>query len=147
MRLGDGGEIGVHVHVRQRPAGSGRQAAARTPNCSSDLNTLGMFPRISLRGARPQMQRGEEYRAGYTRKVGSRTYQVSAYRESVSNAALTIVAPGRPVYRRRYPARPVLRRFDLQRRQLSERRLHRRVTQNLGDTFSATLMYGSDGRA
>ena len=41
----------------------------------------------------PKIQRGENFELTYSRKVGSRTYQVSAYRESVSNAALSMVAP------------------------------------------------------
>ena len=57
------------------------------------MNTLGLFPRISLRDGRAQIQRGEDFELTYTRHMGSRTYQVSTYRENVSNAALSLVAP------------------------------------------------------
>jgi hypothetical protein len=57
------------------------------------LSTLGMFPRISMRDGRARVQRGEEFELTYTRKIGSRKLLVSASRESVSNAALSLVAP------------------------------------------------------
>jgi hypothetical protein len=58
-----------------------------------NLDTLSRFPRFSLRGGRARLQRGEEFEAAYSRKAGSRTYRVSAYHESVDNAALSMVAP------------------------------------------------------
>jgi len=59
-----------------------------------DLSTLAMFPRVSLVEGHARVQRGENYELSYTRKAGSgRTVQVSAYREAVTNAALTMSAP------------------------------------------------------
>jgi hypothetical protein len=58
-----------------------------------DLNSLGMFPRISVLGGRPKIQRGEEYEITYSRKIGSRTLHASAYREAVQNLALSLMAP------------------------------------------------------
>ena len=85
--LGDYGEIAfAYTSGDARPdlAGKGRMDA----DLQRDLNTLGLFPRISLRDGRAQIQRGQNFELTYTRKVGSRTYQVSTYRENVSNAAL-----------------------------------------------------------
>ena len=39
------------------------------------------------------MQRGEEFEVAYSRKIGSRKYSLSAYREAVRNAALMLTAP------------------------------------------------------
>ena len=89
--LGNAGELSfAYTSGDARPdlAGKGTDA-----DMQRELNTLGMFPRISLRDGRPRIQRGENFEVGYSRKLGSRTWQVSAYRESVSNATLSIVAP------------------------------------------------------
>jgi len=90
--LGENGEVSfAYTSGDARPdlAGSGQQDL----DLQRELSTLGLFPRISLRDSRPRIQRGQNFELTYTRQMGSRTYQVSTYRESVSNAALSIVAP------------------------------------------------------
>jgi len=90
--MGDAGEIEAAFSSGDaRPDMAGR--SREDTEFQQDLNSLGLFPRISLRDARPRIQRGQNIELSYTRKVGSRTYQVSVFRESVSNAALSIVAP------------------------------------------------------
>src|ERR1019366_5629703 len=87
--LGENGAVAfAYTSGDARPdlAGKGQQDA----DFQRELNTLGLFPRISLRDGRPRIQRGENFELTYTRKLGSRTYQVSTYRESVSNAALSL---------------------------------------------------------
>jgi hypothetical protein len=90
--LGGAGEVQITY-----TSGNARHDLDGGPNRDSDLqhglNTLGLFPRISLRDARPKIQRGEQYEVGYSRRAGSRTYKASAYHEVVRNAALSIVAP------------------------------------------------------
>jgi hypothetical protein len=110
-----------------------------------DLSTLGMFPRISVRGARPKVQRGEEYELGAAKRVGSRTYRVSAYRESVTNAALSMVAPAGF-----YAAGDILPDlfsgssiFNAGNYETAGYTAS--VTQALGEHLTATLMYGSLG--
>jgi hypothetical protein len=109
------------------------------------LNTLGMFPRISLRDGRPRIQRGENFEIGYSRKVGSRTWQVSMYRENITNAALSIVAPGGmfaegDILPDLFTGTATFNAGD-----------HRStgytaaVTQQLGEHISAMIMYGSTG--
>jgi Carboxypeptidase regulatory-like domain len=58
-----------------------------------DINALSLYPRLSLRDSRVRMQRGENFEIGYSIQRGSRTLRVGAYRERVSNASLTMVAP------------------------------------------------------
>jgi hypothetical protein len=110
-----------------------------------DLNTLAIFPRISLRGARPKIQRGEEFELAYTKRSGSRTYGLAAYREAISNAAVSIVAPDGL-----YSSGDILpdlfsgsSTFNAGNFQSSG--MTASVTQHVGDHFSAMLMYGSVG--
>jgi Carboxypeptidase regulatory-like domain/TonB dependent receptor len=58
-----------------------------------DLSSIGLFPRLSMLNARPQIQRGNEFEISYSRRAGSRRLDLSAYREVVSNAALSVVGP------------------------------------------------------
>ncbi len=76
-------------NARNDLAGSGAEDA----DLQRNLDALGRFPRFSMAGGRARLQRGEEFEAAYSRKAGSRTYRVSLYRESVTDAALSMVAP------------------------------------------------------
>ncbi|HUI56074.1 MAG TPA: TonB-dependent receptor [Bryobacteraceae bacterium] len=110
-----------------------------------NLNALGMFPRVSLRGTRPEIQRGTEYEITYSRKAGSRTYSLSAYHEAVTNAALTLVAPaglygGGDILPDVFSGNSI---FDAG--NFESTGYTAAVTQNLGEHFSATLMYGGLG--
>ncbi len=109
------------------------------------LNTLAIFPRISLLNGQSKVQRGQEYEIGYARTVGSRTYHVSAYRESVSNLALSMVSPagffsGTDVLPDLFSGNSIFNAggFDSVGYSAS-------VTQNLGEHVSATAIYGSTG--
>src|ERR1035438_6064410 len=84
--LGENGEVAFAFtsgDARPDLAGTGQQEA----DLQRELSTLGMFPRISLREGHARVQRGENFEMAYTRQVGSRGYQVSAYRERVSRSA------------------------------------------------------------
>jgi hypothetical protein len=110
-----------------------------------DLDTLALFPRVSLRDGHAKIQRGEEYEIAYSQRVGSRVYGVSAYHEHVTNAALSMVAP--PDFYSESDLLPDLfsgnATFDAGQYQSSGYTAS--VTQDLGDHFSATLIYGSMG--
>jgi hypothetical protein len=54
-----------------------------------NLATLALFPRVSLLAGRPEVQRSSNYELGYHRKFGSRAVSLAAYREVVSNTAVT----------------------------------------------------------
>jgi hypothetical protein len=130
-------------------SGNGRPdlagAVSQDGDLQRDLGTLGLFPRISLLGARPKIQRGEEYELTYSLKARSRTYQVSAYRESVTNAALSLVAPagmysGGDILPDLFSGNSIFDAGDYHSVGYTAA-----VTQNLGEHLSATLMYGSMG--
>jgi hypothetical protein len=61
---------------------------------SQDLSVLALFPRVSLRGGTARVQRAENFEIAYRKAVGSRSFSVGAYRESVTNAAVMMAAPG-----------------------------------------------------
>ena len=110
-----------------------------------DLSALGLFPRVSMRGGKSQVQRGDEYEVTYSRKVGSRTYSASVYHESVSNAALTLVGPagefsGADVLPDVFSDNSIFNAGNFQSTGVTAA-----VTQNLGDHVAITVMYGSVG--
>jgi len=110
-----------------------------------DLDTLGMFPRVSLLGGQTKIQRGEEFEAGYRQRVGSRTYNVSAYHESVINAALSMVAPAgmfasADVMPDLFSANSI---FNVGNYQSSG--FAAAVTQDVGDNVSISMMLDSTG--
>jgi hypothetical protein len=109
-----------------------------------DLSDLGLFPRVSLMGGQPRLQRGNDYEMSYTRTVGSRVYQLSAYHESVTNAALSMMAPeglySGDLLPDVFTGNAI---FDAGNYQSSG--YSAAVTQNLGQNVSATLMYGTMG--
>lgn len=140
----DGGQINItYTSGNARP----ELASASGPDMDlqQDLSTLGFFPRVSLRGARAKIQRGEEYEIGYTRKSGSRTYAMSAYHELVRNAALSMVAPdgmftGGDILPDVFTGNKV---FNIGNSENSG--FTAAVTQQLNEFLSATVSYGSEG--
>jgi hypothetical protein len=140
--LGEGGTLEVaYTSGDARPD----LAEHKDTDLQQSLNTLGLFPRISLREARPRIQRGENYELTYSRKVGSRTYLLSGYRESVSNAALSIVAPGGmfsggDILPDLFTGSSIFNAGDYHSTGYTAA-----VTQDLGEHVTATVMYGSMG--
>jgi hypothetical protein len=141
--MGDQGEIAVaYTSGDARPDLAGK---AGDEDLQRNLNTLGLFPRISLREGRAKIQRGENFELTYTRKVASRTYQASAYRESVRNAALSLVTPAGmyadgDVLPDLFSGTSTFNAGDY--RTLGYMAA---VTQELGEHVSATVMVGSIG--
>jgi hypothetical protein len=58
-----------------------------------DLAALSVLPRITLENNTARVQRGDDYEIGFSQKIGSREYRVSAYSEHVSNTTLMIANP------------------------------------------------------
>ena len=141
--LGDLGKIDFgYTSGNARPdlAGSGTE-----DELMHEVSSLALFPRVSLRDARARVQRGEDFELSYSRVIGSRTYTVSAYRESVTNAALTIAAPdgvyaGGDILPDLYSDSSIFNVGDYESLGYTAA-----VTQHLGDYVNATLMYGSIG--
>jgi hypothetical protein len=142
--LGDGAElVFAYTSGDARPDLGG--ADQQNADLQRDLSSLGLFPRVSLLAARPRIQRGQEYELALSKKLGSRTFQASAYRESVTNAALSIVAPagmytGGDVLPDLLTGSATFNAGDYQSTGYTAS-----VTQNVGEHLSATVMYGSMG--
>ena len=123
----------------------GASPAVLDAGLQSDLNALSLVPRLSLREGRARVQRGEDLELGYSRKMGSRTYRVSGYRERVSNAALTISGPagfyaGGDILPDLFSNSSIFNAGDYQTLGYTMA-----VTQDLGDRFKVSVMYGSVG--
>src|ERR1700730_4874057 len=77
--------------------------AERTPDSGSergdtaalaqDLAALSLLPRVSLLDGRATVQRTQDLEFGYEKKFRSTTINFTGYRENVTNAAMTILAP------------------------------------------------------
>jgi hypothetical protein len=90
--LGNIGDVSVAFSSGNgRPDLSSR--VGQDSDLQRDLSSVGLFPRISVRSGRFQVQHGNEFELAYSRKIGSRRVDVSAYRETVTNAALSLALP------------------------------------------------------
>jgi hypothetical protein len=142
--MGNGGELAlVYTSGNARPDLDGQ--AATDGGLQQDINTLGLFPRVSVRGGRSTLQRGAEYEVNYSRKFASRKFQASAYSESVTNAALTMVAPagmysGADLLPDLFGGNSIFNVGSYQSLGYTAG-----LTQDLGSHFSATVTYGSMG--
>jgi hypothetical protein len=130
-------------------SGNARPAlgAERGPDAElqSDIASLAMFPRISVKSAHARVQRGENFEAGYTRTFGSRAARISAWRESVGNTALTLAGAGGlytsgDILPDLFSGSSIFNAGGYQTLGYTAS-----FTQNVGDRLSTTLLYGSIG--
>jgi hypothetical protein len=118
---------------------------AEDADLQRSLDTLSMFPRVSLLGGQPKVQRGEEYEVAYSQKSGSRTYRLSAYHESLLNAALSMVAPAgmfaaSDLMPDLFSSNSIFNAGNFQSSGASAS-----VTQDLGENVNASVIFGSAG--
>jgi hypothetical protein len=128
-------------NARNDLAGTGAEDA----DLQRNLDTLSLFPRFSMLSGHDRLQRGEEYEAAYSRHAGSRTYRVSAYHESVMNAAISMVAPAGM-----FSTADVMPDLFSDNSIFNAGNFHSSgysasVTQKLGEDWSASLIFGSNG--
>lgn len=142
---GPNGEFDIAYTSGNARPDLGAAQSQENGDLQGDLNTLGLFPRVSLRDGRSTVQRGQEYEVGYSRKAGSRSFRVSAYREAVTNAALTMVAP--PSMSASPDVLPDLfaNTSTFNAGNFGSVGYSAAATQNVGDHLSATVIYGSSG--
>jgi hypothetical protein len=141
--LGDQGEVTMaYTSGNARPdLASG---SIQESDLQRDLSTLGLFPRLSLLNGQAKMQQGQELELSYTRKMGSRAVQFTTYHESVTNAALNLVAPdgmfGTDILPDLFSNSAIFNAGNYQSTGYTAS-----LTQNLGEHASATVMYGTMG--
>jgi len=58
-----------------------------------NVSALAVYPRMALSGGRATIQRGEHLEAGVQKQMGSSLFEVAAYRDNLSNTAITAIAP------------------------------------------------------
>jgi hypothetical protein len=122
------------------------EGGAEEAELQHSLDSLSLFPRISMRGGRPQIQRADDYEVAVTRHEGSRSLRLSAYRELLNNTAMTMVAPA-GMFAGTGDILPDLfsdssifnaGNFDNVGYSIA-------FTQNMGSNLSATAIYGNEG--
>lgn len=118
-------------------------------NLQRDLASLSLFPRVTMLGGRPRVQRNRNVEVGYQRKLGSRTFAFSLHREEINDATGLIAGDSESV--------AGLLRSDSLVQDISSQNFlanlgHYRsqgaigsVTQHLGEHFETTLAFGSSG--
>jgi hypothetical protein len=136
-------------------AGNGRpdlrntpEAGTETGDLEKDVAALAMIPRVSLLNNASKVQSGQNFEVTGSRAIGSRELRLTAYRESVKNAALTVslpaLRPGDPF------SAEILPDFFSDTSVLNAGDYHTlgytaALTQNFGENFHATVSYGSTG--
>jgi len=60
---------------------------------ADDLAALSMLPRLALLDGRTTIQRSQDFELGYEKRLRDTTFDLTLYRENVTNAAMTISAP------------------------------------------------------
>jgi hypothetical protein len=119
---------------------------AEEAKLQQSLDTLALFPRISMQEGRAKIQRADDYEVAVTRHAGSRSLRLSAYRERLDNAAITMVAPAGmfagsgDVLPDLFSDSSVFNAGNFDNLGYTAA-----FTQNAGDYFSATVMYGNEG--
>jgi hypothetical protein len=91
--LGSNGKIDVTWTSGDARPELGMSASDQNADLQRDLASLSVLPRVTLGNGHAKVQRGEDYELGVSQRFGSREYRVSAYRDIVSNTALTIANP------------------------------------------------------
>jgi hypothetical protein len=142
--LGNIGELAVgYSSGNARPDLSSR--FGQDSELQRDLSSVGLFPRISVRDGRIQVQRGNEYEVSFSRKIGSRRVDVSAYRETVNNAALSLALPsgtypvaGGDVLPDLFTGNAIFNAGNY-----TTTGYTGALTQNVGQNLSATIMWGT----
>lgn len=63
-------------------------------NLHQNVSALSLMPRISMRDGNMRVQRTENFEITYHKQLGSRTFSAGVFRESLTNAALTMASNG-----------------------------------------------------
>jgi hypothetical protein len=110
-----------------------------------DLAVLAVLPRVTLDGGHANVQRGENYEMGVTQRFGSREYRVAAWREDVRNVALTIANPEVDGFSGDLLPDMFSNSAFFNAGRFQSIGYTASVTQDLGDNYKVTVIYGSSG--
>jgi hypothetical protein len=73
--------------------GPGNDVRGDSAALADDLAALSMLPRLALLDGRTTIQRSQDFELGYEKRLRDTTFDLTLYRETVTNAAMTISAP------------------------------------------------------
>ena len=90
---GSAGTFEIGVSSGMPPVELYQPTGGQDNELHQDLSTLSLFPRVSLRNGRAAVQRADNFEVAYRKSLDGRTYSLGAYRERVTNAALTAAVP------------------------------------------------------
>ncbi len=98
LALGDLGLVEFGFSSGVPPAGLYQSSRSQLPreagvDLHQNVNSLALMPRITRRDGTARVQRSENYEVSYRRNFGSRSVSAGYFRESLTNAALTISSP------------------------------------------------------
>ncbi len=110
-----------------------------------DLTALSLVPRVTLDNGRTRVQRGDDYEIGWTERLGSREYRVSAYNQSVSNNTLTIAHPDANLFSGDLLPDLFSSSALFNAGRFESTGYTASVTQDLGESYKVTLTYGTVG--
>jgi hypothetical protein len=89
----DGSDPSQLLEHTSGPSSGAVSEVASNESLSQDLAALALLPRLSLRADHVRVQRTQNFEIGYRHVVGTRTYAIGAYSESVSNAGFMLSGP------------------------------------------------------
>jgi hypothetical protein len=123
----------------------GMLASDPSTDLQRDLAALAVLPRVTLMDSHAKVQRGDDFELGVSQRFGSREYRLSGYRQRVMNTSLTLTSQD-----------PALFPGDQMPDLFSNSSLFNigkfdsfgytaSVTQDVGDNYKVTLIYGSLG--
>lgn len=100
--LGDNGTIQLAYSSGAPPTqflagdrgNNGGDVAINDAALASDLAALSILPQLSLLEGRAAVQHSQDFELGYEKKLKDTTLDVTGYRESITNLAMTVSAPG-----------------------------------------------------
>ncbi|HBY64327.1 MAG TPA: hypothetical protein DEH78_31270, partial [Solibacterales bacterium] len=110
-----------------------------------DLHALALFPRVSLRNGRAQVQRSDNFEFGVRQKAGRRSFSASVFQENLSNAAMLLSGSEGVVGASDLLPDIGSRSSIFNIGSFRSRGFMASVAEEFGDTFSVALAYGLGG--
>lgn len=123
----------------------GMSGADQNADLQRDLASLSTLPGITLVNGRSKVQRGDDYEVGVSQRYGSREFRISAYQETVSNTAVMIASPELGLYSGDLLPNLFSDSAAFNMGHFDALGYTAAVTQDLGENYKVTLMYGSVG--
>jgi len=110
-----------------------------------ELAAVDVLPRITLMDGHARVQRGEDFDIGFSQRFGSREFRVSADHESVANTTLAIASPATGLFQGDLVPDLFSNSYLFNMGNFESFGYTASVTQDFGDNYKVSLIYGSEG--